>query len=89
MKLFSKLYVSLLPVHPGLIITHISISDCDVGVCLSPVYRDMTMHCSEADEEEAHSIVEEALELRRQRQAKLAQPPLQDLQLVEPIKRFT
>ncbi|XP_058246741.1 calcineurin-binding protein cabin-1 isoform X3 [Hemibagrus wyckioides] len=50
---------------------------------------DMTMHCSEADEEEAHSIVEEALELRRQRQAKLARPPLQDLQLVEPIKRFT
>ncbi|KAM9474722.1 calcineurin-binding protein cabin-1 isoform 3-T4 [Clarias gariepinus] len=50
---------------------------------------DMTMHYSDADEEEAHSIVEEALELRRQRQAKLAQPPLQDLQLVEPIKRFT
>ncbi|XP_060787332.1 calcineurin-binding protein cabin-1 isoform X4 [Neoarius graeffei] len=50
---------------------------------------DMTMQYSDADEEEAHSIVEEALELRRQRQAKLARPPLQDLQLVEPIKRFT
>ncbi|XP_034162577.2 calcineurin-binding protein cabin-1 isoform X1 [Pangasianodon hypophthalmus] len=50
---------------------------------------DMTMHYSDADEEESHSIVEEALELRRQRQAKLSRPPLQDLQLVEPIKRFT
>ncbi|XP_017323945.2 calcineurin-binding protein cabin-1 isoform X3 [Ictalurus punctatus] len=50
---------------------------------------DMTMHYSDADEQEAHSIVEEALELRRQRQAKLAPPPLQDLQLVEPIRRFT
>lgn len=53
------------------------------------VYRDMTTHYSDADEEEAQSIVEEALELRRQRQAKLALPPVQDLQLVEPIKRFT
>ncbi|XP_047656377.1 calcineurin-binding protein cabin-1 isoform X2 [Tachysurus fulvidraco] len=50
---------------------------------------DMSMHFNDTDEEEAHSIVEEALELRRQRQAKLAPPPLQDLQLVEPIKRFT
>lgn len=49
----------------------------------------MTMHYGEGDEEEAHSIIEEALELRRQRQAKLARPPLQDLQLVEPLKRFT
>lgn len=49
----------------------------------------MTTQYGNADEEEAHSIVEEALELRRQRQAKLARPPLQDLQLVEPIKRFT
>uniref|UniRef100_A0AAR2JIQ6 Calcineurin-binding protein cabin-1 n=1 Tax=Pygocentrus nattereri TaxID=42514 RepID=A0AAR2JIQ6_PYGNA len=39
--------------------------------------------------EEAHSIVEEALELRRQRQAKLTRHPRPDLQLVEPIKRFT
>uniref|UniRef100_A0A3B4CTL0 Calcineurin-binding protein cabin-1 n=1 Tax=Pygocentrus nattereri TaxID=42514 RepID=A0A3B4CTL0_PYGNA len=38
---------------------------------------------------EAHSIVEEALELRRQRQAKLTRHPRPDLQLVEPIKRFT
>ncbi|XP_046727370.1 calcineurin-binding protein cabin-1 isoform X3 [Silurus meridionalis] len=50
---------------------------------------DMTMQYGHTDEEEAHSIIEEALELRRQRQAKLAQPPVQDLQLVEPIKRFT
>uniref|UniRef100_A0A8B9KC98 Calcineurin binding protein 1 n=1 Tax=Astyanax mexicanus TaxID=7994 RepID=A0A8B9KC98_ASTMX len=41
------------------------------------------------DEEEAHSIVEEALELRRQRQAKLTPHHRPDLQLVEPIKRFT
>lgn len=58
-------------------------------MCVRPVYSDMTMHYSDADEQEAHSIVEEALELRRQRQAKLAPPPLQDLQLVEPIRRFT
>ncbi|XP_072538504.1 calcineurin-binding protein cabin-1 isoform X3 [Salminus brasiliensis] len=43
----------------------------------------------EIDEEEAHSIVEEALELRRQRQAKLTPHHRPDLQLVEPIKRFT
>ncbi|TSO88119.1 Calcineurin-binding protein cabin-1 [Bagarius yarrelli] len=49
---------------------------------------DMAMHYTAADEE-VHNIVEEALELRRQRQVKLAQPPLQDLQLVEPIKRFS
>ncbi|KAI5622058.1 calcineurin-binding protein cabin-1 isoform X2 [Silurus asotus] len=47
------------------------------------------LYYGHTDEEEAHSIIEEALELRRQRQAKLAQPPVQDLQLVEPIKRFT
>lgn len=62
---------------------------CYVCVCVRTVYSDMTMHYSDADEQEAHSIVEEALELRRQRQAKLAPPPLQDLQLVEPIRRFT
>uniref|UniRef100_A0A8B9KDX4 Calcineurin binding protein 1 n=1 Tax=Astyanax mexicanus TaxID=7994 RepID=A0A8B9KDX4_ASTMX len=37
----------------------------------------------------SHSIVEEALELRRQRQAKLTPHHRPDLQLVEPIKRFT
>ncbi|XP_062855378.1 calcineurin-binding protein cabin-1 [Trichomycterus rosablanca] len=50
---------------------------------------DINEPCDEIDEEEAHSIVEEALELRRQRQANLVQPPLQDLQLVEPLKRLT
>uniref|UniRef100_A0AAR2KKN4 Calcineurin-binding protein cabin-1 n=1 Tax=Pygocentrus nattereri TaxID=42514 RepID=A0AAR2KKN4_PYGNA len=50
---------------------------------------DMMVYHGEVDEEEAHSIVEEALELRRQRQAKLTRHPRPDLQLVEPIKRFT
>ncbi|XP_056628426.1 calcineurin-binding protein cabin-1 isoform X3 [Triplophysa dalaica] len=43
----------------------------------------------DVDEEEAHSIVEDALELRRQRQSKLTRHPVTDLQLVEPIKYFT
>ncbi|KAI4883149.1 hypothetical protein NFI96_028036, partial [Prochilodus magdalenae] len=50
---------------------------------------DMMAQHGEVDEEEAHSIVEEALELRRQRQSKLTNHPRPDLQLVEPIKRFT
>ncbi|XP_049341483.1 calcineurin-binding protein cabin-1 isoform X2 [Astyanax mexicanus] len=50
---------------------------------------DMMGYQGEIDEEEAHSIVEEALELRRQRQAKLTPHHRPDLQLVEPIKRFT
>ncbi|KAL7827387.1 hypothetical protein SRHO_G00331050 [Serrasalmus rhombeus] len=50
---------------------------------------DMMVYHGEVDEEEAHSIVEEALELRRQRQAKLTRHPRPDLQLVEPIKRLT
>lgn len=54
-----------------------------------PLFSDFGEDCDEIDEEEAHSIVEEALELRRQRQADLTEPPRRDLQLVEPIKRFT
>ncbi|XP_066499706.1 calcineurin-binding protein cabin-1 isoform X2 [Hoplias malabaricus] len=50
---------------------------------------DMMVCHGEIDKEEAHSIVEEALELRRQRQAKLTPNPRPELQLVEPIKRFT
>ncbi|KAK7146555.1 hypothetical protein R3I93_014110 [Phoxinus phoxinus] len=43
----------------------------------------------DVDEDEAHSIVEEALELRRQRQARFTRHPVTDLQLVQPIKYFT
>ncbi|KTF83645.1 hypothetical protein cypCar_00006386 [Cyprinus carpio] len=50
---------------------------------------DVTVQYVDVDEEEAHSIVEEALELRRQRQAKLTRHPVADLQLVQPIKYFT
>uniref|UniRef100_A0AAY5E9C3 Calcineurin-binding protein cabin-1 n=1 Tax=Electrophorus electricus TaxID=8005 RepID=A0AAY5E9C3_ELEEL len=50
---------------------------------------DMTIHYDEVEEEEARGIVEEAMELRRQRQAKLSRHPRPDLKLAEPIKRFT
>nr|ADK74348.1 calcineurin binding protein 1 [Danio rerio] len=50
---------------------------------------DISLQYVDVDEEEAHSIVEEALELRRQRQAKLTRHPVADLQLVQPIKYFT
>uniref|UniRef100_A0A671KPA2 Calcineurin-binding protein cabin-1 n=1 Tax=Sinocyclocheilus anshuiensis TaxID=1608454 RepID=A0A671KPA2_9TELE len=50
---------------------------------------DVSVQYVDVDEEEAHSIVEEALELRRQRQAKLTRHPVADLQLVQPIKYFT
>ncbi|XP_030622423.1 calcineurin-binding protein cabin-1 [Chanos chanos] len=50
---------------------------------------DMTMNYGDVEDGEAHSIVEEALELRRQRQACLAVHPRPDLQLVQPIKYFT
>ncbi|XP_067269100.1 calcineurin-binding protein cabin-1 isoform X2 [Pseudorasbora parva] len=50
---------------------------------------DVSVQYVDVDEDEAHSIVEEALELRRQRQAKLTRHPVADLQLVQPIKYFT
>ncbi|ROI74413.1 Calcineurin-binding protein cabin-1 [Anabarilius grahami] len=50
---------------------------------------DVSVQYVDVDEDEAHSIVEEALELRRQRQAKLSRHPVADLQLVQPIKYFT
>ncbi|XP_016103446.1 calcineurin-binding protein cabin-1-like [Sinocyclocheilus grahami] len=50
---------------------------------------DVSVQYVDVDEEEANSIVEEALELRRQRQAKLTRHPVADLQLVLPIKYFT
>jgi len=51
--------------------------------------RDVSVQYVDVDEDEAHSIVEEALELRRQRQAKFTRHPVADLQLVQPIKYFT
>ncbi|XP_056102870.1 calcineurin-binding protein cabin-1 isoform X1 [Rhinichthys klamathensis goyatoka] len=50
---------------------------------------DVSVQYVDVDEDEAHSIVEEALELRRQRQAKFTRHPVADLQLVQPIKYFT
>ncbi|XP_051510129.1 calcineurin-binding protein cabin-1 isoform X1 [Myxocyprinus asiaticus] len=50
---------------------------------------DVSVQYGDVDEEEAHSIVEEALELRRQRQAKFTRHPVADLQLVQPIKYFS
>ncbi|TRY56618.1 hypothetical protein DNTS_023521 [Danionella cerebrum] len=50
---------------------------------------DVSLQFADVDEEEALGFVEEALELRRQRQAKLTRHPVADLQLVQPIKHFT
>lgn len=60
-------------------------------VCLCVFFgcSDVSVQYVDVDEDEAHSIVEEALELRRQRQAKLTRHPVADLQLVQPIKYFT
>uniref|UniRef100_A0AAY4DMV0 Calcineurin-binding protein cabin-1 n=1 Tax=Denticeps clupeoides TaxID=299321 RepID=A0AAY4DMV0_9TELE len=49
----------------------------------------MSVHCVDVDEEEAHSIIEEALELRRRRQALTKREPKPDLLLVQPIRHFT
>lgn len=83
MKMFSKLYapscgcIYVIVVMQKLCVTH----------CI--FCSDVSVQYGDVDEEEAHSIVEEALELRRQRQAKLTRHPVADLQLVEPIKYFT
>lgn len=62
-----------------------------ITLCLCVCFgcSDVSVQYVDVDEEEAHSIVEEALELRRQRQAKLTRHPVADLQLVQPIKYFT
>ncbi|XP_048100063.1 calcineurin-binding protein cabin-1 isoform X8 [Alosa alosa] len=49
----------------------------------------MSVHYVDVDEEEVQSIVEEALELRRRRQALNVREPKPDLILVQPIKYFT
>lgn len=62
---------------------------CVTHLCVFFGCSDVSAQYGDVDEEEACSIVEEALELRRQRQAKLTRHPVADLQLVEPIKYFT
>lgn len=50
------------------------------------VYSDMSIHYVEVEEEERKSIVEEALELRKQRQALSYREPPPDLVLIQPIR---
>ncbi|XP_072561879.1 calcineurin-binding protein cabin-1 isoform X2 [Paramormyrops kingsleyae] len=51
---------------------------------------DMSIHSAEVDEEEASAILEEGLELRRQRQQAVStQEPKPDLTLVQPITSYT
>lgn len=49
----------------------------------------MSVHYVEVDEEEAQGVVQEALELRKRRQALNVHEPKPDLLLVQPIKYFT
>uniref|UniRef100_A0A8C7DR89 Calcineurin-binding protein cabin-1 n=1 Tax=Oncorhynchus kisutch TaxID=8019 RepID=A0A8C7DR89_ONCKI len=50
---------------------------------------DMSIHYVEVDEEETQAIVEEAMDLRRRRQALSAREPKPDLVLVQPIRCFS
>ncbi|XP_066546101.1 calcineurin-binding protein cabin-1 isoform X3 [Amia ocellicauda] len=50
---------------------------------------DMSVHDVEVEGAEAQAIVEEALELRRRRQALCSREPPPDLQLIQPIPYFT
>uniref|UniRef100_A0A3Q2D2M9 Calcineurin-binding protein cabin-1 n=1 Tax=Cyprinodon variegatus TaxID=28743 RepID=A0A3Q2D2M9_CYPVA len=50
---------------------------------------DVSIHYVEVDEEERRSIIEEALEIRRRRQALSHSEPKPDLVLIKPIHRFS
>uniref|UniRef100_A0A673YM87 Calcineurin binding protein 1 n=1 Tax=Salmo trutta TaxID=8032 RepID=A0A673YM87_SALTR len=50
---------------------------------------DMSIHYVEVDEEETQAIVEEAMDLRRRRQALSAREPKPDLVLIQPIRCFS
>lgn len=53
------------------------------------ICSDMSIHYVEVDEEETQAIVEEAMDLRRRRQALSAREPKPDLVLVQPIRCFS
>lgn len=50
------------------------------------ICSDMSIHYVEVEEEERRSFVEEALEMRRRRQALSHCEPKPDLVLIEPIR---
>lgn len=50
---------------------------------------DMSIHYVEVEKEERESIVEEALEMRKRRQALSQCEPKPDLVLVQPIRCFS
>uniref|UniRef100_A0A8C9QU06 Calcineurin-binding protein cabin-1 n=1 Tax=Scleropages formosus TaxID=113540 RepID=A0A8C9QU06_SCLFO len=50
---------------------------------------DMSVHSVDVNEEEAHAIIQEGLELRKRRQALSSKEPKPDLHLVQPISFFT
>uniref|UniRef100_A0A673YLN3 Calcineurin binding protein 1 n=1 Tax=Salmo trutta TaxID=8032 RepID=A0A673YLN3_SALTR len=52
-------------------------------------HLDMSIHYVEVDEEETQAIVEEAMDLRRRRQALSAREPKPDLVLIQPIRCFS
>lgn len=59
-----------------------------MGLCavVWVVSSDMSIHCVEVEDEERKSIVEEALEMRKRRQALSHCEPKPDLVLVQPIR---
>lgn len=50
------------------------------------IFSDMSIHYVEVEEEERRSVVEEALEIKRRRQALSQCEPKPDLVLIEPIR---
>ena len=56
----------------------------DLFVC-----SDMSVHYVSVEEEESLSLVQEALELRKRRQALSYQEPKPDLLLIQPINCFS
>lgn len=49
----------------------------------------MSIHALDVDPAEARAVIEEALELRRNKQALAVQDEEPDLQLAQPISQFT
>lgn len=55
-------------------------------LCCGFIYSDMSIHYVEVEEEERKSIVEEALDIRKRRQALSYCEPKPDLVLIQPIR---
>lgn len=59
------------------------------SLCCVFLGSDMSVHAVEVDEGEAAAVLQEALDLRRRRQALDTREPQPDLKLVQPIACYT